>query len=157
LPQLFVILLFILAKWDLNVLSTLKIERFLVVVLLSLFGLTSIHSVVKLDRTDYFARMQLVQSLEELDIAAVNATYWNSARNQNISNNRVKFNTVYLDPEKCISEYWWVNDRKSLDISIPLILTQPEYDFVASNPVCVENFVGNKVEQISSYFIIRKN
>jgi hypothetical protein len=157
LPQLFVILLFVLAKWDLNILSTLKIERFLAVILLTLFGLTSIHSVIILDRTDYFARMHLVQRLEKLDIAAVNATYWNSARNQNISNNRVKFNTVYLDPEKCISEYWWVNDRKPLDTSIPLILTQPEYNLVASNPVCVEYLVGTKVEQISSYFIIRKN
>ena len=157
LPQLLVILLFVLAKWELNFLSTLKGERVIAAIILSLFGLASVYTTTHLDKSDYTSRMQLVQRLDDLGVSAVNATYWHSARNQNLADNRITFNTIFLDPGNCISEYWWVNDREPIDKLAPLVLTKPEYDFVSSNANCVDDIAGANIQQVANYFIILKN
>jgi hypothetical protein len=157
LPQLLVTLLLILAKWDFHIQVTLKSERILFLILFICFGLASVFSTTQLNRNDYLGRIQLIQELEKLGVKSVNATYWNSARNQNLANNRIIFNTVYLEPGNCTSEYWWVNDRKIIDRTIPLVLTQQEYDFVVSTPGCVDSLSGASVQKIPNYYIILKN
>ncbi len=155
--QLLVTLLLILAKWDFHIQAKLKSEKILFLILFFSFGLASVFSTTQLDKSDYVSRMQLVERLEALNVKSVNATYWNSARNQNLADNRITFNTVYLDPVNCTSEYWWVNDRKIIDRSIPLVLNQQEFDFVSTTATCAESLFDTQVQKVSNYYIIMKN
>ncbi len=157
LPSLFLIFLIVLSRFDFKNSINLRFFKLLALVLLVAFGISSIYSTVSLDRNDYLNRIQLIERLDNLGIKEVNATYWHSARNQNLADNQILFNTVYLDSSSCFSEYWWVNDKKSINRSLPLVLQKEEYSFLTSTSDCKSFLADRGIEEVSNYFILSRN
>jgi hypothetical protein len=122
-------------------------------VLLFAFAFSSALMSISVDQSDFVSRLKLIENLKQIGITQVNATYWHSAKNQFISNDEITFNTVYLDPNICYQEYWWVNETKPLDDSLPLVLTLAESDYINLIPNCHERLRSLQTLRVGNYIV----
>jgi hypothetical protein len=151
--HMFIILLIVLASTDYTFMVNSTLTKSLSVALLIAFAFSSALMSISVDQSDFASRLKLIENLKQIGITQVNATYWQSAKNQFISNDEIIFNTVYLDPNTCFQEYWWLNDRKPLNDSLPLVLTLAESEYVNQIPNCHERFRGLHTLRMGNYVV----
>jgi hypothetical protein len=149
----FIILLVILASTDYTFMINTIFTKILSFVLLFAFAFSSALMSISVDQSDFVSRLKLIENLKQIGITQVNATYWHSAKNQFISNDEITFNTVYLDPNICYQEYWWVNETKPLDDSLPLVLTLAESDYINLIPNCHERLRSLQTLRVGNYIV----
>jgi hypothetical protein len=155
LSYLLILLLVLLARSDFDFDLKGRLGKSIIISLLVIVGTSNIYNYSNLDKYDYSKRVNLVKFIRASEITQVNATFWQSAKNQMVSENRVQFFTIKIDEPNCIAEYWWLNDIKPIDRSLPLILTRPEYDYLESLPACSNYFENATKSEFEDYIILK--
>lgn len=87
-------------------------------------------------------RNQIAQAIEQLNIPVIQATYWNAAVFEFVSEYRVQINPVEFDDEKCVTPFRFLTSEKRFKIEQPskyLLIFESDLGEFIANASCNKN------------------